>query len=411
MINQEILDEIDLEVEYKRPPKDSVCIKEVIELFVVRTIYEIDSEIEIPKFNIIFDDKGMDLLEKVKNEPYQKIGYFTPDISQKDMEKIRIENQNDINCPTIIVKDAALFFELLTNIINEQIKLNYIYGENSSARAIALQVLRRIWLRMEPDDFLDIELFLQKQLDFLKNLEFDMPRKEQRFKEFDYKIVYEIEKCETWCESTRRIVFKIFSENEIHELPKIYYDIREENNEPVCYIYAVQNGRNKKTSKKIERYIYTLNKNINNDKIHPNFLMAIKLFNELLRMHNITHVKAPIFQVLSYRYHELLSDTTKRNFDSKWDVGKMQYMDFLKTSSLSNDKREYEYLKKEYENDKIWYEHVVDKADFISKAKTENLIYLFTYMTFIDDIDINTIPFINYSYLDITLHNKTRLSK
>lgn len=43
------------------------------------------------------------------------------------------------------------------------------------------------------------------------------------------------------------------------------------------------------------------------------------------------------------------------------------------------------------------------REDFISKAKTEGLINLFYQATFITDSVINTEPFINASYLDISL--------
>lgn len=48
-------------------------------------------------------------------------------------------------------------------------------------------------------------------------------------------------------------------------------------------------------------------------------------------------------------------------------------------------------------------EHLLGREDFISKAKTEGLINLFYQATFITDSVINTEPFINASYLDISL--------
>jgi len=49
------------------------------------------------------------------------------------------------------------------------IKLNAEYRITTSARNLAMQVLRRIWLRMGIEDIANIELFLDRQLQFTRN--------------------------------------------------------------------------------------------------------------------------------------------------------------------------------------------------------------------------------------------------
>ena len=71
----------------------------------------------------------------------------------------------------------------------------------------------------------------------------------------------------------------------------------------------------------------------------------------------------------------------------------------------------YEELKKEYESDLAWFKATVDREDFISKAKTEGLIDLFSEMTQLSNSSINTEPFISASYLDITLNNEKKIEK
>jgi len=390
---------------YKRPQKEIVCIKEIVELFVHTTIRSIQSEEEIPKFNIMFSEEAINYFREVSHNPFQLKDSFTPNIEETDIQNLYVENQCDDNCPTLIVKDYKLFFELLTHIVNEQIALNYNYGENSNARSIAMQLMRRIWLRLGPEDFDNAELFLQKQLDFLKNMEFDNPNEEQKFNfHQENQITYEVEKCETWCETTRRMHFRIYDSRDYHDLPKIYYEIREENSEKVCYIYAVQMGKDIHRIKSIERNLYKLNQGIENSKVHPNFVMAMSLFYELLCSHEITHIKVPLLQVLSHRYHILLGTRAKERFEEKWTRERLEQLEFLKNSPLNRDKERHNDLIENYEYDKTWYEHVVEKEDLISKNKTEGLVNLFVHMTNLDGTSqINTLPFVNAPYLDITL--------
>jgi len=268
-----------------------------------------------------------------------------------------------------------------------------------------MQLMRRIWLRLGPEDFDNAELFLQKQLDFLKNMEFDNPNEEQKFNfHQENQITYEVEKCETWCETTRRMHFRIYDSRDYHDLPKIYYEIREENSEKVCYIYAVQMGKDIHRIKSIERNLYKLNQGIENSKVHPNFVMAMSLFYELLCSHEITHIKVPLLQVLSHRYHILLGTRAKERFEEKWTRERLEQLEFLKNSPLNRDKERHNDHIENYGYDKTWYEHVVEKEDLISKNKTEGLVNLFVHMTNLDGTSqINTLPFVNAPYLDITL--------
>ena len=375
---------------WKKTNKDSVTFEEVIELFVNTTVYSIQREEEIPKFNIVFGKDAFLLFEELLKNPFKKEGFYTPNIRIEDIENLRISNQSDYSCPTIFIKNHENFFKLLTDIINEQVDLNSIYHEDSSARRIALLLMRRIWLRMGENDFENVEHFLQKQLDFLKNREFDdSPYQEKYLKNYmGHDITYGIEKCETWCETSRRMHFRIYDSNKYHDLPNIYYDIREEDNQKVCYIYAVQMPQQRTRIKSIERKLYKLNEGILSSKVHPNFVMAMNLFCEMLESKNITHIKVPLSQVLDYRYHVLLSKKVKQDFERKWNNEELAYMEELKMMNNEYSLQEYSKLIWKYEIDKIWYDRVVDKADFIQKAKTEGLVNLCLHMESMNKIKI-----------------------
>lgn len=352
---------------------------EIIEMFFNTILKVINEENEIPKFNIIF-----------------KESFFN--------ERNPITYNEDL--PTITVKDSNLFFDLLTNIVNSLIDL-YDYYDKYTVHNIGYDILKRIWLRMGPIDFSNIEHFLKRQLAFLIERKFDNPNKENYLKEYNgLLITYQIELCESFCETSKRIHFRIYDKESCHDLPCIYYGITKEDNKPVCYIYAVQTLKNGKRNKKVERKLYSLTNILEEKNIHPNFLMAMSLFYELLKSQNIIHIKVAILQVLSYKYHILMSKQIKEDFEHTWE-NNLSYILWLKNNP--HDPYFDNYIKC-YDDDLANYNRYVGKEDFISKAKTEGLINLFEQMTKVSESEINTDIFIESSYLDISLTKKKNIN-
>lgn len=375
---------------------NKVTFEETVELFVNNTIYEIISEFEVPRINIVFKKEAYNLFYRLMESPFKEEGYWTPNIEQKDIRKLKEFSNGDY--PTIYVNDHVIFFEYLTEITNNLIILYEKYGEQKSARALLIQIMRRIWLRMGVNDFNDVEKFLYRELQFIKNDLFDDYRLETEITHFyNYDVKCQSIMNRTWDESNRSIKFKIYNEYGYHSLPHIMYDIVDY----TCYIYAVQNDYNKKRIPKIERLLYKLNKGVENPNVHPSQVYSMKLFIEMLKEKGINNIKIPVLQVLSYRYHELLSTNEKEKFSKKWDKDTLGEL-----SNLSGNRLEYK--KKEYETDKKWYSHVVDKEDTISKLKTENLINLVyrvveedDSLKLLNDIDID-------DTLNIKINNKIK---
>ena len=393
---------------------DFVTKREVIELFVSRTIFDIQKTKEIPKINFIFDQSGLALIESVKKRPFKKEGYYIPDISDKDYQLLLDQNKISDECYNIVVHDADTFFTLLTEVVNEQVKLEYQYHGFNNARYEALYMLRRIWLRMDTTDFYSVENFLMKQRDFIKNRELDDYSKSKKLTQYDgIDVYYKIHSHETYYETSRVINLYLYDGIERHDLANVLYDIREENNERVCYIYAVQMPKLPQKSKKMERIIYKINSLSNDGKsnVHPNFSLSLLLFIELIKSHGIEHIKVPLYQVLSYDYHVLLSNKEKEDFDHKWTNKRFEEMERLKNSKYPLDKRQYESLLEEYKYEKEWYDHVVDKEDFISKAKTEGLANLFIFLESINALSINSIPLDDTTYLDVSLSDEDKLKR
>lgn len=383
---------------------NKVSFKETVELFIYKTIPQIREESEIPNCNFIFPQDAYLLFESVKNNPFISRDGWTPNITDTDLDRIKLENNQNKNIPTILVKDTYTFFNTLKEITNSLLRLYNVYGEHFIPRALHILVLKRIWLRMGPNDFNNVEEFLKKQLEFIENDMFDKYKFEEKYTELkEYEVIIKSNLNRTWDESPRNIGFSIKDkEGNIHSLPHIHYGISEDN---TCYIYAIQNELKPSKIKKVERLLYHLNEGIEEPKNHPNQVYSLLLFLDLLKSHGITKIKVPTLQVLSYGYHELLSATTKEKFARNWDQDNIDLLNYLTGERLK-------YKLESYKRDLVWYNKVVEKQDSISKQKTENLINLFYRMEcHIQDFIIRNDFDVQGDYLDIIIGNEKSLSK
>ncbi len=335
---------------------ETIKFREIIELFLTRTIYEIKSESEVPNINFKFDDNGIYIFKNIIEKPFVKEGYWTPNATQKDLDFILYGNSD--NCLTIHVKDSVVFFTNLVNITNSLIKLYEFYGIKSSARNLAMHLMRRIWLRMGVEDFKNVELFLSNQLQFVNNkyLDICIPKRITSF--YDYDVFVQTIVNSTFDETTRSMIFTINGSGETYELPHILYDVDDNG---ICYIYGVQSTNSQK-SKLIERKLYKINKNIDNPNVHPSKVYALIFFVNQLQKKGITRIIVPGMQVLSYRYHELLSLKAKN--------------DLIEARKQLEESPKDVYFQKKYERIKKWYNRVYNKEDLISYLKTEELFNL-----------------------------------
>lgn len=347
---------------------ENIELMEIVELFLIKTIHELKEEIEAPNLNFHFDEDGLRLFKHVVYDPFEKEGCWTPNAKKSDI-KFLIDRSND-DALTIKIENSLQFFKYLMNITNS---LKVLYKENNNdidSRNIAISLMRYIWLRMGIEDVENIDMFLEKQLQFVNNKTFDYKEeKVNRF--FDYDVTRKTVVNKTYDETTRSMVFIIKNNEEEYLLPYVLYDIDDNNN---CYIYGIQNKDGNK-SKAIERKLYKLNKGIENPDVHPSKVYALILFMDELKKKGITNIIVPCMQVLSYRYHEILSRNVENSFKALESAIK-EYPNF-------ND------YKNVYSEVKSWYDKVHDKEDKISYLKTEELINLIYRLTeHRDDIKI-----------------------
>lgn len=344
--------------------------KELIELFILRTLPSIKSEKEIPNINFIFDNNSIELFNYVMEHPFRKKDVWTEDITSKDLEITKEINNMNPNSNTIIIDDGVSFFDYLTSIVNEHLKLFKEYEYTLMIRSTTMSLLTRIWLRMNDNDFNDVISFLKKELDFYKDRTLDKYRTEIYISSYEGIDSYaECNINESWDETTRSMNFRLENSGESHTISRVLYDIRSENGIKVCYIYGVQNNLFNITNKRIERKLYKLNKGIDNPKVHPNQLYSLILFLEILKKEGIATIKVPKNQTLSYGYHKILSNNEKSNFKAKWPTKKVRKI-------YSSDDEDSINKRHEYELDKEWFKHIVGKENTIERLKTDKLFEL-----------------------------------
>ncbi len=353
--------------------KEKLTFKESVELFLQRTITDLHSNEEIPALNLIFHDDAFKLFEYIKKHPTTKEGYLIPAIKEHDILKATVMHNNNPYNPVIEIKNATLFFELLQSITNAWLEQKNKYWGSTSARSTFISDIKRLFLRMSPKDLDNIEEFLQLQLDFLKsNILDEYIKKNVKVGEFSgYNLYSSKEENASWCETSDKMTFYLKGENDdFHTLPSIYFGTRLEEGEIVCYIYAIQNERHRRIDKKIQRKLYKLNSGIENPDVNPASILSLKTFIGILKSHGITKIKVPRLQVLSYRYHELLSEHTKQDFQRRYSEERLEYINNLLPYERDRELEEYEWQK-------TWYSRVVDKQDFIHETKTTGLLKIF----------------------------------
>ncbi|MBE6145803.1 MAG: hypothetical protein E7171_04200 [Firmicutes bacterium] len=387
---------------------ETLDFKEAVTLFLDRTMSDLKNESEIPALNIVFPDSAFKLFEYIKEHPFEKDGSYVPPLYDRDIEKAKIENNSKPELPNIIIHNPVKFFELLTDIINSwHDKKNKHWGSYGH-RALFIQNIKRLFLRMSPNDMLNIESFLQRELSFIQDKTFDeYIGKNTIIGEYEgYQLKTSLEEAPSWCETTNKMTFFLTNDNnEFHTLPSIYFGITEEYGEQVCYIYAIQNERHRAENKRIQRTLYKLNKGIENPDVNPASILVLQTFINMLKEKGITNIKVPCLQALSYRYHEILSDTTKRDFEKNYSPDQLEYINNLNSYDRERKLEEYEWQK-------LWYSHVVDKQDFISYTKTEGLFKIFRRVQDqFSSIELLNTPFIEDENLNIRISNEPKKQK
>ena len=331
---------------------------------------------DIPKLKFIFNNEAYPLFNLVKNNAYPNYPY-----GKIDDKKIRSIMDNNLieDGYNIRVNNAFIFFEKLTELANLYANLHKKYENTPNIESITYRFIESgLWLRLLPSDFDNIYDFLDREISFLKNNDYFDKIKfyfggtmyEIRIGSFNENAVYVTKDLNNlWFETFLHMRFKLYNPNikKTYNLPLIHYEIEKQNDKPICYVYGIQSEMYDEKDKKIERSLYKLNKGISEPNIHPSFVLAITLFIDMLINEGITEIRVPLLEVLNYDYHTILSNIEKHIVETQWPD------DYIKKIKEDNDIDEIA----EYEESMKWSNKIIDREDFISKAKIENLANLF----------------------------------
>lgn len=227
-------------------------------------------------------------------------------------ETLEIKNKELFDKLLILYTKKMYEFIMSSNLKN----IDYVYYEGNKTYIIDF-ILSSVWNNVT-------DLDLQNPIEYLKN-RINFFSDPLYYNESDCKIANNIEYL---CNSD--IVYSIKINNpvletpysfcpyiirdknnkEVFDLPKIYYGIS--NNE--CYIYSVKNDKNRNSnsySKKINRILYKVNKNVEDDyeldnikDVSPSALMSISIFIKLLKDNNITKINAVDYMPIRYKAKE-----------------------------------------------------------------------------------------------------------
>ena len=244
--------------------------------------------------------------------------------------------ENEKNNATLVIKDLDKLITKLEEYITLELKLERktlkIYSGKEQDRIKWL--ISNLIANMTTEDFLNPTLFVDKYIEFLKDKTFDylndgISIRLPKVKESELEI--RREQNNTSMETPNRITLTLRKNNDGFtsiKLPSIYYAIREENNEKVCYIYSVMNKDNKKLNeeelkfqKQINRLLYKLNDGVkdsdeyydykegrtdyypedNISDVTHSFIFSLNVFLSLLQKENIKQVK--VISYLPVRYN------------------------------------------------------------------------------------------------------------
>lgn len=385
---------------------------EMLNFFCFRLLKECSDETsDMSYIKFIFNDSDYDkiimYLEKIKSRGQAftiniKTNFSNRFVSFGEIERVielvkkskddYIDNYNE-NINYIRITDLKEFLQLLNEIVRK-------FDENARFNNFnATALLRSIWLRMGTNDINNVNNFLKRQLEFIKN-DYLFSTNETTFKEINgICISYLNHGNEDWFETNRHIkvflkreVGKTFSQflgttikYEYYTLPVIHCAFIKENNEASCYVYGIQNLKNTKKDEVINALIHDEKKRLRNKNVSPDFIIALKIFIDLLKEKGITTIKVPLLQVFNYDFHQSLGEKYHRKMAS-YSPEQIKDLEWLNAT---------DYAIEEYENTKRQYARYYNKEDIISSNKTERLINTFYLVSeMYDNIDIVTESFI-----------------
>ncbi len=257
-----------------------------------------------------------------------------------------------VNAPgKLLIRNEEKFFSLLQEYLELEISKNrkaYTFINKSVEEKMKFLMMNLI-SNATSEDFINPEEFLRRNIDFQKDITFQSintpleVKLGQTFKNSHLEIQNELtdSRMETPYKITEKLKGVINNQEVEYYLPSIYYGIRQENNELVCYIYSIisdnkkknETEENKKYTSIINRLLYKLNNGIkekesveyfdfknnisdyypegNITDVTPSFILSLNIFITLLQNKNITKIKAVPYLPIRYISREVAAENNK----------------------------------------------------------------------------------------------------
>lgn len=304
------------------------------------------------------------ILIEAKNGAINIDGWkFNIEFQTKLNDESKYLNENVFE--TLEIKNKEMFDKLLILytkkmyefIIDSNLKqFDYVYY-NGNKQFIIDFILSSLWNNVTDFDLQNPIKYLENRINFINDNLFD--------NEINYNIInnmeclinsdieYIIKKNNPILETPYSFcpyIIRILDEKEIFELPKIYYGIS--NNK--CYIYSIKNDKAKyenQYTKKINRILYKVNKNITDDyeldnikDVSPSALVSLTLFIKLLKEKNIIEINVIDYMPIRYKAKDIVINNFIR-----------------KTTENPLNKNLNEIINKKYEEQKNIQKNMTDK--------------------------------------------------
>lgn len=278
-------------------------------------------------------------------------------------------NYNEKNVEHVIkVRDSNKFFELLTQLYELDIETFSEYKHEPYSFIRMQNFFRDIWVRASDLDFDNIEAYLQKQIEMYKDGTFSMFDQEQKIcsleelKDISFSVKNNF--AMTWDEAPFELSFRFYDYYyvdryfgiDFFELPKVRYGIYQNGDEKICRVGSIQNDIERQD---VDQYaLKVLNRarfKLVDDRedfegLEPSKVLSFMIFIKLLKDRGVDKIEMPRLYVLDYNYHVKTDKILKGKIKEKKEENK----------SLTDFYDEF-------------YDEKKDKADIISKAKSEDL--------------------------------------
>lgn len=257
-------------------------------------IKENDVNIDGWKFNIEFQTK-------VNNE--------TKYLNKNIFETLEIKNKELFD--KLLILYTKKMYEIIKN--SNLKRIDYVYYDGNKKFIIDF-ILSSLWNNVTDTDLQNPIEYLENRINFLNDPLYNNEMNNIFINNVDFlnnsSIEYIIKMNNPVLETPYSFcpyIVRNKDNNEVFELPKIHYGI----SNGKCYIYSVQNNKDREDNsyiKKINRILYKVNKNIIDDyevdnikDVSPSALVSISIFIKLLIEKNISEIYVIDYMPIRYK--------------------------------------------------------------------------------------------------------------